>query len=100
MYDRAMQVLYSMALEPISEATADRNHKVIFEYHLKSYSLTKEKYYILKKYQYQQGIFQHINNGFDFLSRFYCRFNGHVYCIPSEKAVSNFERDLEDFNIS
>ena len=39
---------------------------------------------------------EHINNGFDFLSRFYCRFNGHVYCIPSEKAVSNFERDLEE----
>jgi RNA-directed DNA polymerase len=39
---------------------------------------------------------EHISTGFDFLSRFYCRINGHVYCIPSEKAVKNFEKDLED----
>lgn len=38
----------------------------------------------------------HICTGFDFLSRFYCKINGHVYCIPSEKAVKNFEKDLED----
>ena len=39
---------------------------------------------------------KHISSGFDFLSRFYCRIDGHIYCIPSEKAVKNFEKDLED----
>ena len=39
---------------------------------------------------------EHISTGFDFLSRFYCRIDGHPCCIPSEKAVKNFEKDLED----
>lgn len=39
---------------------------------------------------------EHITKGFNFLSRFYCRVDGHPCCIPSDKAVKNFEKDLED----
>lgn len=38
----------------------------------------------------------HICKGFDFLSRFYYKVNGNIHCVPSEKAVKNFEKDLEE----
>lgn len=38
----------------------------------------------------------HISKGFDFLSRFYCKIDGHIHCIPSDKAVKNLEEDLEN----
>lgn len=64
-----------------------------------------EKYLqVLKQFLATRGLevsptkthISHISSGFDFLSRFYCRIDGHVYCIPSDKAVKNFEKDLED----
>ena len=64
-----------------------------------------EKYLqVLKQFLASRGLeasptktqIAHISSGFDFLSRFYCRIDGHVYCIPSDKAVKNFEKDLSD----
>ena len=37
-----------------------------------------------------------IKEGFDFISRFYCKIDGIVRCIPSEKAVKNFEKEVEE----
>lgn len=37
-----------------------------------------------------------IKEGFDFLSRTYCKIDGIVRCIPSEKAVNNFKREIEE----
>lgn len=37
-----------------------------------------------------------ITKGFTYLSRFYCKIDGHIHCIPSEKAVLIFEDELQD----
>ena len=37
-----------------------------------------------------------IKNGFDFLSRHYCKIDGVIRCIPSDKAVKNFEKEVEN----
>lgn len=118
MYDRAMQVLYCYALEPISEATADRKSfafrkgRSALDAHALIMDLLKEpnapEWFLICDVQscYDSishkwlieniPMNKHISSGFDFLSRFYCRIDGHIYCIPSEKAVKNFEKDLED----
>lgn len=36
-----------------------------------------------------------IKDGFEFLSRFYCKIYGVVRCIPSEKSVKKFEKEIE-----
>ena len=36
-----------------------------------------------------------IKEGFEFISRYYCKVDGIVRCIPSDKAVRNFEREIE-----
>lgn len=38
----------------------------------------------------------HIKDGFEFLSRYYCKVDGVIRCIPSEKAVKNFEKEVEE----
>lgn len=37
-----------------------------------------------------------IKKGFEFLSRFYCKIDGVVRCIPSEKAVKKFECEIDE----
>lgn len=37
-----------------------------------------------------------IHEGFDFLARHYIKINNHLDVIPSERAVKNFEKELED----
>ena len=37
-----------------------------------------------------------VREGFDFLSRYYIKIHNQIRVIPSEKAVKNFEQDLED----
>lgn len=37
-----------------------------------------------------------IEEGFEFLSRFYCKINGTIRCVPSQKAVEKFETDIEE----
>lgn len=41
-----------------------------------------------------------IKDGFEFLSRFYCKIDGVIRCIPSEKAVDKFEMEVEDMIFS
>ena len=41
-----------------------------------------------------------IKDGFDFLSRFYCKIDGIIRCIPSQKAVDKFEMEVEDIIFS
>ncbi len=36
-----------------------------------------------------------IKDGFDFLSRYYCKIDGEIRCIPSEKAVNKFEEEVK-----
>lgn len=37
-----------------------------------------------------------IKEGFEFLSRFYCKVDGVIRCIPSQKAVDKFEKEVEE----
>lgn len=37
-----------------------------------------------------------IKDGFEFLSRFYCKIDGVIRCIPSQKAVDKFEMEVEE----
>ena len=37
-----------------------------------------------------------VKDGFDFLSRFYCKIDGVIRCIPSQKAVDKFEVEIEE----
>lgn len=37
-----------------------------------------------------------VHEGFDFLSRHYIKINNHLTVVPSEKAVENFEKELQD----
>lgn len=37
-----------------------------------------------------------IKDGFEFLSRFYCKIDGVIKCIPSQKAVDKFEMEVEE----
>lgn len=41
-----------------------------------------------------------IKNGFDFLSRFYCKIDGVIRCIPSESAVKKFVTEVEELIFS
>lgn len=41
-----------------------------------------------------------IKDGFEFLSRFYCKIDGVIRCIPSQKAVDKFEMEVEDLIFS
>lgn len=41
-----------------------------------------------------------IKDGFEFLSRFYCKVNGVIRCIPSQKAVEKFETEVEELIFS
>ena len=58
----------------------------------------------IKKFAVERGLIlsdkktkiTNIRDGFDFLSRFYCKIDGIVRCIPSEKAVKNFEKEVEE----
>ena len=36
-----------------------------------------------------------IKEGFEFISRYYCKVDGIIRCIPSNKAVKNFEMEVE-----
>lgn len=36
-----------------------------------------------------------VKKGFEFLSRFYCKIDGVIRCIPSQKAVDKFEQEIE-----
>ena len=38
-----------------------------------------------------------VRDGFDWLSKYYIKIHNEIRVIPSEKAVKNFEQDLEDF---
>lgn len=38
---------------------------------------------------------KNIREGFDFISRFYCKVDGIIRCIPSEYAVENFKKEME-----
>lgn len=41
-----------------------------------------------------------IKDGFEFLSRFYCKIDGVIRCIPSQKAVDKFEMEVEEIIFS
>lgn len=37
-----------------------------------------------------------IKDGFEFLARFYCKIDGIIRCIPSQRAVEKFETEIEE----
>lgn len=37
-----------------------------------------------------------IKQGFDFLSRYYCKIDGIIRCIPSENSIRKFEKSIEE----
>ena len=63
---------------------------------------------IIEKFVAQRGLklsenktrIVNIREGFEFISRYYCKIDGIVRCIPSEKAVKNFEREVEELIFS
>jgi retron-type reverse transcriptase len=103
MYDRAMQALYALALQPVAETTADtrsfgfRLFKCAQDASSYAFRCLCQAFLAIRGLELspEKTLITHIDDGFDFLGWNFRKYKGKLLIKPSQKSIKSITQKLK-----